>query len=326
LTTSEARPGVAVVLLCILSLSICAQEPNQQVDDVVRVSAALVTIPLVVTDKRGRRIPNIKKSSLVLREDGRPATIESFSAGAESLALAFALDVSGSTREVISQQRSAAVALLARFGNGSLVSVTRFDDKPTTVVPFTSDVNEAVKAFQTPSFPEHRTAIFDACLHVIREYKHLSPRSGERRILILISDGLDTASRTSPDLIVSMARELNVSIYVIQIPLFSPRDGRLEPRPTANGFRELGGNTGGQSFIVGDRTTALSTNPVFDLGPVFKSIADDLASQYIVGFNPSVESRDGRTHRFEITTVDERNQSLRVKLLRNPFFVVIPNK
>ena len=69
---------------------------------------------------------------------------------------------------------------------------------------------------------------------------------------MLISDGLDTISRTSADSVINAALEQRVSFYVIHLPLFEPIDGRLAVRRPSKGFRELAEKTGGKYFLVGD--------------------------------------------------------------------------
>jgi hypothetical protein len=83
---------------------------------------------------------------------------------------------------------------------------------------------------------------------------------------VLISDGLDTRSRTSADSVIEAALEQHVSFYVIHFPLFEPRDGRLEVRRPSKGFKELAEKTGGKYFLVGDAKSALAPKPT-DLTP-----------------------------------------------------------
>ena len=65
---------------------------------------------------------------------------------------------------------------------------------------------------------------------------------------------------------------MNVSFYVIQLPLFTPSDGRLVPRPAAKGFRDLAEKTGGRYFVAGTSASALIPDAKVDLMPVFAAI------------------------------------------------------
>ena len=99
----------------------------------------------------------------------------------------------------------------------------------------------------------------------------------ERRIVVLISDGLDNASQTKANAVIDAALEKHVSFYVIHLPLFEPREGRLAVRSPAKGFRELARETGGKYFLVGgDAGDALKPDKTVDLTPIFQAIEEDL--------------------------------------------------
>lgn len=286
----------AIGLLLCASL-VTAQET--QPDDVIRVRTDLVAVPVTVTDSRGRRISDLKREDFVLTDDGRDTKIDYFASGAERIALVFVLDNSGSLREQLSRQRDAAIELFSRFGPGSSVAVIRFGQEARLIAAFTREADEARAAFSVPvnlSALSGRTAIFDAAAAAVQAYAPRGENSTERRIVILISDGLDTASSSSAAQVVAAANRMNVSFYVIQLPLFTPSDGRLVPRPAAKGFRNLADRTGGKYFVAGTARSALDPNAPVDLAPVFAAIEEDLRSQYVIGFYPGDASRDGQTH------------------------------
>jgi len=80
----------------------------------------------------------------------------------------------------------------------------------------------------------------------------------ERRIVILISDGLDNSSLSTPSQVIADAQAKNVSFYMIQVPLFEPRDGRLAIRGPSKGFKDLAEKTGGMYFVTADAKSALA--------------------------------------------------------------------
>src|SRR5258707_6895309 len=163
--------------------------------DVISVRTDLVAVPLTVTDSRGRRISDLRQQDFVLTDDGRNAKIDYFASGTERIALAFVLDNSGSLREQLSRQRDAALGLFSRFGQASSVAVIRFGQQARLLAPFNSEAEAARAAFSAPvSALGNRTAIFDAGMTAIQAYASRGENSPERRIAILISDGLDTAS------------------------------------------------------------------------------------------------------------------------------------
>ena len=302
------------ISLLLFSSVVKAQEPEPV--DVISVRTDLVAVPLTVTDSRGRRISDLKQQDFVLTDDGREARIDYFASGAERIALAFVLDNSGSLREQLSRQRDAALGLFSRFGPASSVAVIRFGQQAKLLAPFTREAEGARAAFSVPVNLSERTAIFDAGMVAIQAYASRVENSPERRIAILISDGLDTASRANAQQVIAAANRMNVSFYVIQLPLFTPSDGRLIPRPAAKGFRDLAEKTGGKYFVAGSSSSALAPNSPVDLTPVFAAIEEDLRSQYVIGFYPGEASRDGKPHR---PAVSASNRKLKVHQLRTSY-------
>ena len=311
---------ICLLLLAASGANVSAQEDDAETsEDVLRVNTDLITVPAFVTDARGHRVFNLSREDFALSDDGRIAKVEYFAAGTERVALAFALDASGSVRETIARQHEIALALFSRFGRGSRVAVLRFGETAEMAVPFTTVASEALPAFRFPALAERRTAIFDAAAMAARSFDAPESDATERRIIILISDGLDTASKTKARAVIDRARALGVSFYVIHLPIFAPLDGRLAARPASKGFRELAEQTGGHYFIVGDAKSALDPRAGYDLAPVFKAIEEDLQSQYVLGYYPSEAARDGRFHRIEISLTSRDNRKLRVRSLREGY-------
>jgi Ca-activated chloride channel family protein len=300
--------------LLLFSAVLRAQEPEPV--DVISVRTDLVAVPFSVTDSLGRRVSDLKQPDFAVTEDGRALKIDYFAAGAERIALVFVLDNSGSLREQLARQRDAALGLFARFGATSSIAVIRFGQFAKLVTPFTSDAARARAAFTSPVDLSERTAIFNAGLAAIETYNGRPENSPERRIAILISDGLDTASKATAPQVIAAANRANVSFYVIHLPLFTPKDGRLSPRPAAKGFRQLAEKTGGQYFVAGTSASVLNPNSRIDLTPVFTAIENDLRSQYVIGFYPGAASRDGNLHRLAVSAV---NRKLKVDQIRTSY-------
>jgi Ca-activated chloride channel homolog len=318
--------GCALLLLFVsglltpLQMRVWAQEAEVSPDDVMRVRTDLVIVPAFVTDRHGRRVAGLTRSDFSVRDNGRTVQLSYFAAGTEHIALAFALDASGSIREVVAQQREAALKLFSRFGQGSRVAVLHFGERADLVVPFTTEAGKAQPAFTARLPVSRRTAIFDGVLAALRAFAAEGGSPFERRILILISDGLDTASVARSSAVIRDAGALNVSIYVIHLPLYMPGDGRLMVRPASKGFRELAEKTGGRYFLIGDAKSALdpqTTTP--DLAPVFQAIEEDLQGQYVLGYYPDEAARNIALHRIEISMTTREGRKLRVRTLREEY-------
>ena len=325
--SNRRRPTVLLAALAFaLQILACqrnvqAQEPADPLEEeeVVRVRTDLVVAPVYVEDGRGRRVHGLTTNDFQVLDNGRPVEASYFAVGAERVGLLFLLDASGSTREIVTQQRETALALFSRFGERSRVAVMQFRERPEPTLPFTTDLRAARTAFQIAPLPDRRTAIFDAALAAVHSFRREGMDAAERRIVVLLGDGLDTASATPPAHVIAEARAAGVSFYVIHLPLYEPRDGRLASRRPTRGFRDLAEKTGGRYFQVGDARTALDPRAEQDLGPIFRAIAEDLESQYVLGYHAAAAGGEPGLHRISVRLAAPRKRGLRVRQLRDVY-------
>jgi Ca-activated chloride channel family protein len=290
---------VTLLLLGYQAATIFAQQEDDE-DEVVRVNTELLLFPIRIRDKKGKPVTGLTEADVALKDQDQVVRSLYFSPGADRVALLFALDQSGSLREIISQQQDAALSLFSRFSDRSSIAVLRFSNAPLLIQPFTKDVEAARSAFRFRAGRDQRTAIFDAAAKSLEAFDDLPLVRSERRIVVLISDGLDNSSRTSADSVIDAALKARVSFYMIHLPLFEPRDGRLEVRRPSKGFRDLAEKTGGKYFLLGDGKPALAPGQQ-DLTPIFQAIEDDLKSQYLLGFYIAESARDNRKHEFSLS-------------------------
>lgn len=291
--------GFAFVLAS-LAASTAAQteqtDPAEE-EDTIRVNTELLLFPVRIRDQKGRAVAGLTQNDLRIQDKDRATTGLYFRAGVDRVALLFALDLSGSVRGVISQQRDAALGLFERFSERSSVAVLHFGETPRLVVPFSKDGAAASDGFILHSVNNQRTAIFDAAAKALTAFEQLPRVRSERHIVVLISDGLDNASKVKPTSVIENALKKRVSFYVIHLPLFEPRDGRLAVRRPSSGFKDLAEKTGGKYFLVGVQPLAAPRN---DLTAIFEAIEEDLKSQYLLGFYIAESARDGRKHVFSL--------------------------
>lgn len=315
----------ALALSLTLTFIICTAQPvtptikATQDEEVLRVRTDLVTVPLFVLDRGGRRVVGLSAGDFELYDEGQRVEPSYFAAGAERVALLFLLDASGSSRESIMRQRDAALGLFERFGRRSRVALIHFDEKATLTLDFTPDSDAARSAFIFNSRDDSRTAIFDAALSALQAFRDDTAHNGERRIIVLISDGLDNISRTRPKAIITEARRRNISFYVIHLPLYRVMHGGVSMRRPSDGFRDLAEKTGGQFLVVGDKRAALDPTTNYDLRPVFDTVAADLGAQYVLGFHASDEGRTTGKRRLSIRLKAGKERDLRVVQLRETY-------
>lgn len=303
ISRSILRPILLAAFITVQNF-LCAPPIAAQVeetrDEVLRVTTDLLLFPVRIRDKnRQTARAGLTEHDLSLKDEDRVTSGIYFAAGVDRVALVFALDQSGSLREIISQQKDAALGVYRAFGAKSSVAVLQFAETPAIAAPFLRDPAEARNAFAFSARANQRTAIFDAAGKALEMFEALPRVRTERRIVIMLSDGLDNASRTKADRVIQLARDQRVSFYVIHLPLFEPRDGRLAVRRPAPGFRDLAEKTGGKYFLAGN--SALGPPKDIDLSAVFQAIEDDLKSQYLLGFYLNEKANDGRRHFFYLS-------------------------
>ena len=137
-------------------------QQTQSDDEVLRVDTNLFVVPIRVRDKNKQTVASLTERDLTLKDDDHLTAGLYLKQGVDRVALVFALDQSGSTRDIISQQRKAALALFERFGERSQVAVIRFAETAEIVAPFGRDASVASGAFIFPAAADRHTAIFDA--------------------------------------------------------------------------------------------------------------------------------------------------------------------
>jgi VWFA-related protein len=253
-----------------------------------------------VRDKRGQAVAGLTQKDLTLKDDDNATSGLYLYQGADRVSLVFALDQSGSLREIMDQQRDAALALFSKFGEKSQVAIMRFAEKPQLAIPFGRDLGATRAAFISSAARNQHTAIFNAAAAATKLFETLPRIRSERRLVILISDGLDTASTVKPNAVIEAALKAQVTFYVIHLPLFTPSGGRLKVRTPAKGFRELAEKTGGKYLLAGNTASPLASQSNVDLSAVFRAIEEDLMSQYLLGFYTKEAANDGRRHRLVI--------------------------
>ncbi|MEO6391088.1 MAG: VWA domain-containing protein [Pyrinomonadaceae bacterium] len=282
--------------------------------------ALLLSVPVFVTDQKGRQATGLTAADLVVIDNGRVRDIAFFGAQARPVDIVFALDDSGSIRDVIAQQQATALDLLRRFDQPSQMALIRFSQESRLAVPFTGELKLLRSEFARSAAGQTRTAIFDAALVAVKAFGDLKSNSAERRrLVILLSDGLDTASTVKPRDVIAAAREAGVSFYVIHLPLYTVRGNSLVTRPVAKGFKDLATQTGGLYLAGPNARAALSGPSAIDLAPVFQSIANDINGRYDLAYylDPSTDVKG--THHLEVRCIAKTCRDLLLRIMRPDF-------
>lgn len=251
-----------------------------------RMDVKLVSLFVNVTDQTGAIIGGLKKDDFRIAEDGRPQEIAVFERQSElPLNLTLAIDTSGSTfKDRALEQDASRRFVHALLRTQDQMSVIEFATDVRQLVPFTNKISEVDHGLNALRGGD-ATALYDA---IYLGSQGLAHKDG-RKVLVLVSDGGDTAKSTSYDDALEQALRAEVMIYsIIDVPI------------EASAGRDLGGEhalitlseqTGGKSFYANDG----------GLDKAFQRVSDDLRTQYLLGYYPH-NQEPGRTfHRLQVT-------------------------
>jgi Ca-activated chloride channel homolog len=185
--------------------------------DVVRIDTTLVSIPVSVSDRDGKFIPNLSQNDFRVWEDGVEQKVAYFASTEKPFTVALVIDTSGSTRFRLEEIQDAAIAFVEQLRPGDRVMVLSFSDKVRTLSQPTNDRNRLREAIRRTE-PGSGTRLYDAVDEVINQ--HLNRVEG-RKAIVLFTDGVDTTSNHATyESTVRDAEELDALIYPVEYDTF----------------------------------------------------------------------------------------------------------
>lgn len=271
------RAGLAL-LAVLLPLVAQAQTPTFR--------SGVITVPLYVTaiDSQRRLVPDLVKEDFEILDNNAPQEITVFQNEPLPVTVAVMLDTSASMTLNIDLLKRAAEQFLIRLLPADRARVGAFNDKLQFAGDFSSNRDDLVGALGDLDFG-NATRLYDAINFSIDALKEVDGR----KVVLVFTDGDDTDSRTSFNKIVDAAREDEVMIYAIGLESVMNVNGRQTRSRPDRGLRRLADETGGGYFEL---------KHTDELGATFSRVAQELHSQYVLGFTPTV--MDGKVHKLEL--------------------------
>lgn len=281
------------------------EEPDEA-GDVLRIDTDLIMVDVAVTDAQGKPVRSLRLEDFKLYEDGveRPISffnVERRDTGTRPVAIVFALDVSGSmTGEEMARLRSAMKVFSQKLADRpATYAVMSFGMNVKTVQSFTNDPQKLDRAFEKMARDPNglSTHTFDAVDDAIRLLVKKAPRTRERRLMkravVVVTDGFPVGDTVEPRTVIERANTADVSVYTVTLPSYSRLLASTDrpPLPTPLDVSGLSEMTGGTSVYATDK----------DLDSLFRALAAEVTSTYVLAFYPSEEKRrDGRLHNIRI--------------------------
>src|SRR5688572_7079738 len=281
-----------------------AAAPQPEKPKIFRAGIELVSLNVTVVDSQGRYVTDLDQADFSVFEDGSKQELSFFNRTNLPIALSLLIDSSASMEQRMEHAQEAAIGFAKRIRAQDLAQVVDFDSRVEIKLGFTNKVDELESAIRTTA-AGGSTALHNAVYISLKELakvKAKNPDEIRRQAIVVLSDGEDTSSLVSFEEVLELAKRSETAIYTIG----------LQPRETSalRGFREaefvlrqLAQETGGRAFFA---------QRIEDLKDVYSQIADELSSQYSIGYASKNPKRDG-TFRRLVVQVGRPNTTARTK-------------
>ena len=256
---------------------------NKVDDDVIKVDATLVPIPVSVTDASGRSVTTLKIEDFELKINGRAAEIAEMHRAETPIRLAMLFDNSSSVAVAREFEKDAAIRFFRRVirpdrDQAALFSVA---DYTRLEQPLTRDVLQITQAIEAFPPPSGATALLDGIIEVANYLKSVDGR----RVIVIVSDGEDTYSDNTLERVVKALQIANCQVYVVKTKDFENFKVTGARRGSANThaltaehrMNEITQQTGGTVYSPIDEG---------ELKTAFDRISAELSQQYVLSYYP----------------------------------------
>jgi Ca-activated chloride channel family protein len=257
---------------------------------VMKVNVHLVNVFTNVTDASGAIVGGLTKDDFAVTEDGRPQTISVFERQSElPLSLALAIDTSGSVRKDLPLEQEAAKKFVHALLRGQdQMSLMEFSTDVRQVVPFTNQASKIDRGLGSLRVGP-ATALYDAIFLASESLaRQGQPGKPNRKVLVLVTDGGDTANTVTYADALEKALRGEVMVYsIIDVPIAA----------------SAGRDTGGEHALI---TLAEQTGGKYfyasagGLDKAFDQVSEDLRTQYLIGYYPAKQMPGQSFHRIHV--------------------------
>jgi Ca-activated chloride channel family protein len=291
------RRAHAVFVVCaaaaVLGAGVLAAGPararhDQQDQPVFKAATRTVALYVTVTDADKRLVPGLTRNDFEIYDDKKPVPITLFDNETRPITVTVMLDTSGSMTLTLDLLKAAAEQFLMRLLPDDRAKVGAFNDKIQLLPdpgPFIGDRDELISIVRNDLQYGNPTRLWDAVNTCLDSLEGIEGR----KVVLVFTDGDDTYSKASRGDVLKRAQRDDVMIYAIGLQsVYFNGQYRVRTKPD-RGLKGLAEETGGGYFEL---TRAA------DLSSTFTRVAEELHSQYLMGFTPPV--LDGKEHKVEV--------------------------
>lgn len=257
----------------------------------IKVSTQTVPIYVTVTDADRRLVPGLVRDDFEVYDNGKLQTLTQFDNQATPITVTVMLDTSGSMTLALDLVKQAAEQFFIRLHPEDAAKVGAFNDKleihPPQGAPFTNNRDQLIRMMKEELDFGYPTRLFDALDFGMEQLRGIDGR----KVVLVFTDGEDTGSKLGSGEVLDRARVEEVMIYSVGLENEYSIDGRRVRVSPDRALRRLSDETGGGHFVLRFKEKE-------QLGETFTRVAQELHSQYILGFTP--QALDGKVHKLEV--------------------------
>jgi VWFA-related protein len=287
----------------LLGVPLAAQTPRPPT---FGVGIEVINLTITVTDVRARYVTDLRESDFAVFEDGVKQDLSLFTHEDLPISLVLMLDTSASMDEKLPQARTAAMRLVKTLRPQDQAEVMQFNDRATVLQDFTAD-HALLDAAVNRTVAQGPTALHNALYVALKDLaKRKNVGELRRRAVILLSDGEDTASLVSDEQVMELARKTELAVYAIALRSTRASDRAKQSfSQAAHLLTTLARDTGGQVFFPAS---------ISELDGVYDKIAEELRTQYSLGYVSANKRRDGKWRRIVVRVPNRDDIQIRHKL------------
>jgi VWFA-related protein len=300
------RAIAAFFVVLVASAAGQAQAPPPRRPPTFEAGIEIINLNVSVTDPRNRYVTDLAEKDFAVFEDGIRQDLSLFTHENLPISLVLMMDTSASMDENLRVAQAAAIRFTKTLRPQDLAEVIQFNDRATVLQDFTADQDALATAIHKTE-ASGPTALHNA-LYIALKDLGKQKKAGElrRRAIVLLSDGEDTASLVSDDQVIELARKTEINIYSISLRPNRPSDRtRLGFSQAAHLLTALAQETGGQVQFP---------NSLSELDTVYDRIAEELRTQYNLGYVSSNKRRDGKWRRIVVRIPEREDVQIRHKI------------
>ena len=303
------RRAALVTAFSILALLVRGQQPTPVQTPrglTFGTGIEVINLNVSVTDAQNRYVIDLKKPDFAVFEDGIKQDLSLFTQENLPISLSLLLDGSASMDDKLPFAQQAASRFVKTLRPQDNAQIVQFNDRITTLQDFTAD-HALLETGIKKSVAGGPTALHNALYVALKELNKLKKRGETRRLaIIMLTDGEDTASLITDEQVIDLAKKTEINIYCISIRENRPQDReRLAFSQAVHLLTVLSRETGGQVHFPNSPT---------ELEAIYDRIAEELRTQYSIGYVSSNARRDGKWRRIVVRTPEHDNLQIRHKL------------